>query len=224
MVIQRASSIKKCDRSLLQSESGITKYDRLLLESASGITKCYMLLLQSASGILNCDSYYKVKRNTTGNILSTKPKHNAWAKLKMTTTKTTTKQIMSLKYLALKLILIFHLSPFVVKLFVGKTHKINFWQRANNFISLSQNMSELIAVTIDFYQKIWNLFMFSWEVCNKKNLFLYDKIIPKGMRSTKVKVTFRWFFMISTDFFSGRNRQLGNCTSKYLMDHFLFWY
>ena len=77
MVIQRASSIKKCDRSLLQSESGITKYDRLLLESASGITKCYMLLLQSASGIPNCDSYYKVKRNTTGNILSTKPKQNA---------------------------------------------------------------------------------------------------------------------------------------------------
>ena len=91
MVIQRASSIKKCDRSLLQSASGIIKYDRLLLESTSGITKCYMLLLQSASGIPNCDSYYKVKRNTTGNILSTKPKHNAWTKLKMTTTKKNSK-------------------------------------------------------------------------------------------------------------------------------------
>ena len=55
-VLKSASSVKKCDRSLLQNVPGITKCDRLILQSVSGIGKCDRQLSQSASGIKTYDS------------------------------------------------------------------------------------------------------------------------------------------------------------------------
>ena len=39
-----------------------------LLQSASGITKCDRSLSQSASGITKCDSYYKARQNTAQKV------------------------------------------------------------------------------------------------------------------------------------------------------------